>query len=224
MATVPISGPRGPGRGPGALKPGSKPKGFLALGAAADFHGDLRPAVLGRLCRRRPTEAQEWLIRNVPVDLGESPAHSCGLAVPRPPIALRSGHHQGQLLIFVAIVTGARDAPPPPHAVTAGRMVGDAGVSVDQKERRGQPRSWTLHQIPSMDLSGWNLFKTTCDHHRPGSRKRKPTLWPHRTPHCQHLLVSGLIYIGLLCKAFPLRKVPSLLPSLPAVRQALSSE
>ena len=113
---------------------------------------------------------------------------------------------------------------PPTSAVTAERMVGDAGVSVDQKERRGQPGSRTLHQIPSMDLNGWNLFKTTCDHHRPGSRKPKPTLWPHRTPHCQHLLVSDLIYIGLLCKAFPLRKVPSRLPSLPAVRQALSSE
>ncbi|CAI9170383.1 unnamed protein product [Rangifer tarandus platyrhynchus] len=59
-------------------------------------------------------EAQEWLIRNVSVDLGESPAHSCGLAVPRTPIALHSGYHQGQLLIFVALVTGVRDAPPPP--------------------------------------------------------------------------------------------------------------
>lgn len=96
------------------MEPGSKPEGFLGLGAAADFHGGLRPEVLGRLCRRRPTEAQEWLIRNVPVDLGESPAHSCGLAVPRTPIALRSGYHQGQLLIFVALVTGVRDAPPPP--------------------------------------------------------------------------------------------------------------
>lgn len=55
-------------------------------------------------------------MRNVPVDLGESPAHSCRLAVPRTPIALRSGHHREQLLIFVALVTGARDAsssPPP---------------------------------------------------------------------------------------------------------------
>ena len=92
------------------------------------------------------------------------------------------------------------------------------------EERRGQPCSRTLHQIPSMDLNGWNLLKPTCDHHRPSSRKPKPTLWPHRTPHCQHLLVSDLIYIGLVCKAVPLKNVPSLPLSLPAVRQAPSSE
>lgn len=66
-------------------------------------------------------------------------------------------------------------------------MVGDAGVSVDQRERRGQPRSRTLHQITSMYLNGWNLFKPTCDHYRQGSRKPKSTLWPHRSPHRQHL-------------------------------------
>lgn len=109
MATASILGPRGPGRSPETGAP--EPEGFLGLRAAADFHGGLRLAVLGPLFRRRPSEAQEWLIRSVPVDLGESPTHSCGFAPSRTPVALRSGYHQGQLLIFVASVTGARDGP-----------------------------------------------------------------------------------------------------------------
>lgn len=106
----------------------------------------------------------------------------------------------------------------PAPAQTAGRMVGDAGVSVDQRERRGQPRSRTLHQITSMDLNGWNLFKPTCDHHRQGSRKPKSKKKKKESPSrrcgpteahtASTFLVSDLIYIGLLCKAVPLRKVP----------------